>query len=332
MKRFLLLSLFMAMALSASVLYLNSPPPMMAEEYFKVVPGETISAVAARLKKSNLIRSETFFRAASFLKGRWSVRSGRYRIYLNMTTAEILKSVASGKILMTRITIPEGFNLFQTAERLESGKICPEGDFLYFSFDREFLRSIGIMSSSAEGYLFPDTYAMPEDSDARDIIYLMNRRQEKIINELSSAYREQEKLHSMLILASMIEEEARIPSERAYISSVFHNRLKKDWRLDCDPTLRSGLRKIRGPLTRRDLGSDSPFNTYTHRGLPPTPICCPGRDSIRASMEPARSAFYFFVSRNNGTHYFSKTLSEHSRAVRFYQRGEKIRFTDRQRL
>jgi UPF0755 protein len=97
----------------------------------------------------------------------------------------------------------------------------------------------------------------------------------------------------MLILASIIEEEAKTPAERPYISSVFHNRLKKDWRMDCDPTVRYGLRKFRGPLTSRDLENDSPFNTYRRRGLPPTPICCPGRDSIRASMKPA-SAFLFF--------------------------------------
>jgi UPF0755 protein len=139
------------------------------------------------------------------------------------------------------------------------------------------------------------------------------------------------RIKELLTLASLIEKEASIPAERKLVSSVFHNRMKRGMRLDCDPTVRYAVKNFDRPLTYRDLASDSPFNTYRHRGLPPTPICSPGREALLAALRPAKTDYLFFVARNDGSHYFSTSLREHNRAVDYYQKGINNGFRDKQR-
>ncbi|HDP80904.1 MAG TPA: endolytic transglycosylase MltG [Spirochaetes bacterium] len=193
---------------------------------------------------------------------------------------------------------------------------------------------MGLNAPSLEGYLFPDTYIFPEESDSRDVIMAAYRRMRTVLDglDLPNMKISGLSLHETLTLASLIEKEAQIPRERKYISAVFHNRLKRGMKLDCDPTVRYAARNFKGPITRSELDSLSPYNTYVHRGLPPTPICSPGKESILAAVNPAPVDFLYFVSRNDGSHYFSATLNEHNRAVRFYQRGVKSGFIDRQKL
>lgn len=175
---------------------------------------------------------------------------------------------------------------------------------------------------------------MPEESDARYIIKIMNERLKHILNDidLSGLNKLKLNMHELLTFASLIEKEAKIPSERKYISAVFHNRRRFGMKMDCDPTVRYAVKKFTGAIYRKDLESESPYNTYVHYGLPPTPISSIGMDSIISALNPAPVDFLFFVARNNGSHYFSRTLKEHYRAVDYYQKGIKNGFIDKQRL
>ena len=214
-----------------------------------------------------------------------------------------------------------------------SDLVTGEGEFLYYAFNPSHARALGVDAPSVEGYLFPDTYIIPEASDARDVIALMYRRTKTVLARLDSALLRESGLsaHALLTLASLIEKETAVGSERARVASVFRNRLNKNMKLDCDPTVRYATRKFTGRIGYRDLAYDSPFNTYLYRGLPPTPICSPGLASIEAALSPETTDYLYFVSRNDGSHYFSKTLKEHNRAVQYYQKGIGGGFRDDQR-
>ncbi|TFH42217.1 MAG: endolytic transglycosylase MltG [Chrysiogenales bacterium] len=236
-----------------------------------------------------------------------------------MTSCKILRKLSRGDVVTQRVTIPEGFNLFQIRDRLEARGVTAAGAFMHHASDPGFLTGLGIDALTAEGYLFPDTYRFPEGSDARDVIAAMHRRMKSVMKEMPASVAGLD-LHGILTLASLIEKEARIPSERRRIASVFHNRLKLRMKLDCDPTVRYAVKRFTGPIRVSDLNSDSPYNTYRRAGLPPTPICSPGRESIVAALYPEQSSYLFFVAKNDGSHHFSRTLSEHNRAVLLYQR------------
>jgi UPF0755 protein len=319
MKKIIILSAALLLGGISFLLYLNAPSADMRETTFTVEYGETIGQVARKLKRSNLVKSREFFLLASNAGRRRYIRAGRYRIFPRTSTIEILGKLTRGDVLSRKLTIPEGFNRYQIADRLEATGICDSGTFLNYASDEEFLKSLGISSPSAEGFLFPDTYIFPEASDPRDIIAAMHRRMTGVLGD-RPAYGPGMSAREILTVASLVEKEAKVYNEREIISSVFHNRLRKNMKLDCDPTVRYAVKKFTGPITVSDLNNDSPYNTYRRAGLPPTPICSPGRESILAAMYPKKTDFLYFVAKNDGSHQFSKTLKEHNEAVRMYQR------------
>ena len=316
------------------LMYLNNPPSDMHNSAFLIGKGESLSHTAARLKQKNLIRNEKFFVYLALIEGKSNIQAGKYKIYNRMSSRDIIKKLSAGDIIRLKVTIPEGFNLYGIAQRLAENNIVSAGNFLDYAFDSAFLKSIGIKYKSAEGLLFPDTYTFAEGQDARDIIIIMHNNLKKILTSVTWPDIDKFSLnrYELIKLASLIEEEAKVQNERKYISAVFHNRLKKRMKLDCDPSVRYALKKFSGKLTRSDLKYESPYNTYLHRGLPPTPICSPGKESILAALNPSNSEFLFFVAKNDGSHYFSKTLREHNKAVDFYQKGINNGFIDRQKL
>lgn len=338
MKRTTLrIALIIALVASAlGFIALNSAPSMMQGEDFIVREGESVRGVARRLKALNLITSENFFHYSGRLAGKIAgsgIRKGKYRIAPGSSSLRILYALMRGDVVTARVTVPEGFNLYQIAARLEASGVTGEGEFLYYAFNPSHARALEVDAPSVEGYLFPDTYIMPEASDARDVIALMYRRTKTVLARLDSALLRESGLsaHALLTLASLIEKETAVGSERARVASVFRNRLNKNMKLDCDPTVRYATRKFTGRIGYRDLAYDSPFNTYLYRGLPPTPICSPGLASIEAALSPETTDYLYFVSRNDGSHYFSKTLKEHNRAVQYYQKGIGGGFRDDQR-
>ncbi len=316
------------------LMFLNSPPSNMRDDSFPVEKGESLTHAAGRLKEKNLIKNEKFFVYLALIEGKSNILIGKYKIYRGMSSRDIIKKLSAGDIIRRNVTIPEGFNLYEIAQRLEENNIAGSDEFLEYAFDRVYLNSIGINYESAEGLLFPDTYSFAEGQDARDIIIIMHNRFKEITKSIDWSNLDKYHLnkYNLLNLASLIEKEARVQSERKYISAVFHNRLDRHMKLDCDPSVRYAVRKFKDRLTYDDLKYDSPYNTYLHSGLPPTPICSPGKKSILAALNPVKSGYLFFVARNDGSHYFSKTLREHNKAVDFYQKGINNGFIDKQNL
>lgn len=221
-----------------------------------------------------------------------------------------------------RLTVPEGVNLRQIAILVGKGGLGDPEAFLSAATDREFLASLGIESASVEGYLFPDTYRIPQSFTERGMIAIMVHRLRKTIrpelkrdgNNLIL------NLHGILTLASIIEKETGQEKEKPLVSSVFHNRLRLGMPLQSDPTAVYGHLALSGVISKRDLMAPSDHNTYTIPGLPVGPIASPGLNSILAALHPATTDYLYFVSKNDGTHYFSRSLQEHNRAVDKFQR------------
>ena len=323
-----------AILFSSTVYYLNRSPSIMHDEVFVIHEGESLRFIASRLERNNLIKNSNFFLASGMLTRGYNYKSGKYKIKSGMTSFDILKVIYQGKVLSEKITIPEGYNIFEIAEKLDDSGITPKKEFLKYCTDRQFLKRIGINSVTAEGYLFPDTYVLNEDMNAGEVIKIMNRRFSNVIESIGMNVIKKSGLSfgDVIKLASLIEEEAAVPSERKYISSVFHNRIKRNMRFDCDPTVRYAVKKFSGKIYFADLKIDSPYNTYLYKGFPPTPISSPGKDSIIAAIYPIESSFLYFVARNDRSHYFSGSLREHNAAVKKYRNGESSGFTDNQRL
>jgi len=239
-----------------------------------------------------------------------------------MLPDEILDKLVRGEQIRYSITIPEGLTLVQTASLFEKMGLANKERFIQLATDPEFIASLGMDEETLEGYLFPDTYKFIRNIKEKNIIRMMVKRFNEIYNQ-EFRKRQQElgfTRREIITLASMIEKETAYSKEKPLISAVFHNRLKRNMRLQCDPTVIYGLNNFSGRLTKKDLMTYTPYNTYLIKGFPPTPIANPGLDSIRAALYPAKVDYLYFVSKNNGTHYFSSTLTEHNQAVYKYQK------------
>ncbi len=226
-----------------------------------------------------------------------------------------------GKGVFRRVTIPEGLTVSEVADLLDKAGIANKERFLMESEDPELLSSLQLDGKGLEGYLFPDTYYFTPFATEKDVIIAMVEEFRKAFNPEMVA---QSKaigldLHQVVTLASLIEKETGFNEERALVSAVFHNRLKLGIPLQSDPTVIYGLKNFSGTLTRKDLESPSPYNTYRIQGLPPGPICNPGVSSLTAALNPAQVPYLYFVSKNDGSHLFSVNLQDHNRAVRIYQ-------------
>jgi UPF0755 protein len=223
--------------------------------------------------------------------------------------------------VLYRVTIPEGYNLKQIAQAIETSGLATYDHFLQAATDPEFARKKGIPADTFEGYLFPDTYLFPRNTNPHRIITAMADRFEGIFTPRWETRAQQLgfSVHQIVTLASMIEKETGDPSERPIISSVFHNRLRKKMRLESDPTVIYAIADFNGNLTRKHLQTYTAYNTYKIFGLPPGPIASPGQKALKAALYPADTNFLFFVAKRDGTHHFSTTISGHNKAVRKYQ-------------
>ena len=312
---------------------LNSPANITDIQNITIEKGMTLRTTAKVLKEKNLIKNSDYFIIIGYLFDKKVIKTGSYRIYPDSSSIDILNIVTKGQVITRKVTFPEGYNIYQMAKALEEAGICDEKSFLKYAKDKDFLKSIGINSSIAEGYLFPDTYVFAEGADPREIINHMYSKMIKVIKEVAAKSPQPVyNLQKMLILASIIEKEAVIKSERRKISAVFYNRLKKGMRFDSCATVWYAIGKYEGGhLTHRDLQVNSPYNTYINTGFPPTPIGNPGKSSIEAAFNPDSTPFLFFVSRNDGSHYFSVSLRRHNQAVDYYQKRINNGFKDEQR-
>ncbi len=255
------------------------------------------------------------------------IKAGELAFRDNMTPRQVLDVLLAGTPVTHSVTIPEGLRIDEVAELYSQAGLANKAKFVSRSRDKTFVKSLGLPGDSLEGFLFPDTYKFRKDTPLDEILGKMVAGYRQVFNaEWHKRAREIGMSELQVVtLASIVEKETGAASERALISGVFHNRLRDNWRLDTDPTVIYAVLLARGSfsgnLTQSDLKIDSPYNTYRHKGLPPGPICNPGREAIEAALFPEKTKYFFFVSKNDGTHFFCPTLACHNAAVRRFQGG-----------
>jgi len=288
--------------------------------------GTPFALVVNLLDEKGLIRSRLLFRAmAYFYSAPQQIKAGEYEFSKAMSARDILQKLVRGEVKAYNIVVPEGFTVRQIAARLAASGLADEKEFLRLARDRDTLATLKIPAASAEGFLFPDTYKLDRTMDTRTILKTMADR---FLVKVTGGMIEQARAQGLgmkewVTLASIIEKETGRKDEMTLVSAVFRNRLRIRMPLQSDPTVIYGIENFDGNLTRKHLERQNPYNTYLNRGLPPGPICNPGTDALAAALNPAPVDYLYFVSRNDGSHQFSATLDEHSRAVRKYQINRK---------
>lgn len=305
--------------------YAVTPMPMRegANLHVLIPPKTSLAGIQNILAENGVIppgRGFYFLARVSRLSQR--LQAGEYLFSPGQTPDQILRVLAAGSTVRWSVTIPEGANIYQLADILAEGGWGERDLFLELVRDPDILARHGVRAASLEGYLFPDTYQLLRGQNPREIIGLMVERGRQVRQELGDLRDNALGLspHEVLTLASIVEKETAAPEERPLIAQVFLNRLQQSMRLQTDPTVIYGLADFDGNLTRKDLETPSPYNTYLINGLPPGPIANPGRAAIAAVLHPASESYLYFVSKNDGTHYFSRDLAEHNRAVLKYQK------------
>lgn len=278
--------------------------------------------IVERLDKAGLITNRPFFYILAVAKGAArQIRAGEYELSFAMSPTEIIDKLVQGEIKSYMVTIPEDLTLREIADRLAAENLVDRKVFLSLLRDRAFLSSLGIKADSAEGYLFPETYRLDRSMTERDIIRIMVKQfWKELTPEMTRRAADMGlSVHQWVTLASLIGSETGYKEEKPLISAVFHNRLKRGMRLQCDPTVTYNLEHFDGVIRRVHLLKEHPYNTYRIQGLPPGPIGNPGRDSLRAALYPAAVDYLYFVAAGDGSHNFSRNLTDHRRAVAKYQ-------------
>ena len=255
------------------------------------------------------------------------IQAGEYEISPAMTPKEILAKLISGEIYKRLIIVTEGTSIWDLGKPLEEAGITNASSFNALLTDIRLIAKLGIFSDSFEGYLFPKTYNFTRNTDPTAVINKMVEEGNKAwtAQRLKRAQELNLSKHEVLTLASIIEKESGKHAELPLISSVFHNRLKSNMRLQSDPTVIYGIPNFKGPLTKTHLNTPSSYNTYIILGLPPGPICNPGLKAIDAALNPADSDYYYFVADGKGGHKFSKNLDDHNKAVQDYRKSRKAK-------
>lgn len=302
----------------------RSGPDIANDSVVVTIPqGTSVRGIREILARDGIIHDDIrFLLLAKFSGYGRRLQAGEFRLRSGMQPGEVLRELASARSIHYSVTIPEGLRAAEIAELLGELGWCDSEQFVELVADRSLLEKLGFAHlDSFEGYLFPDTYLFTRDiSGAEKIIPLMVQRFTAVWDELTTGLDEEPDQQETVILASIVEEETGAHEERPLIAGVFHNRLQTGMRLQSDPTVVYGSKNFAGPISKNDLLTPTPYNTYTLSGLPVGPISNPGKQALRAVLYPAPTDHLYFVSKNDGTHQFSKSLIEHNRAVNKYQR------------
>ncbi len=306
------------------------PPSRTAlDKLIFIKKGTPLKKVSEMLELEGIIKNRHIFvLLATALGKKTKIKAGEYELHTRMLPLEVLEALVKGQAKRHLITIPEGYTLTQIAQLLGEQKLVGKKEFLQKAFSPSFIEGLGfspLAGSTLEGYLFPDTYHLLREMDPEEVIQIMVQKFKKVFwPELANRASELEiSEREAVILASMIEKETPLPEEKPLISAVFHNRLRMKIPLQSDPTVIYGIKNFNGNLTKEDLMKPTPYNTYLKAGLPPTPICNPGKDSLLAAVYPAPVPYLYFVSKNDGSHFFSSDIEDHHRAVWKYQKNLK---------
>ncbi len=297
---------------------------------FSIRKGEPTDVVIDKLAKEHVIK-EPFISKIYARFNNIKVKAGNYLLNGTYSDEDILKILSRGQVHYVKFVIPESYDLFDVADVLDSCfPNCSKKRFLGVSFNSTFVRSLGINSTSLEGFLFPDTYLVDREATCGEIISAMVSNFNRKVKPLFKTYNPPAivkkalgsvSIEKVITVASIVEKETSLESERPIIAGIIYKRLVKKMPLQCDPTVIYAYR-LKGIFKKRLNGKDiekikSPFNTYLVRGLPPTPICNPGVKSIKAAMYPVNTPFLYFFAVD-GKHIFSRTYKEHLRKMRKY--------------
>ena len=306
-------------------LALTPAPALEAGPLVVEIPAhEGILGIADRLGRAGVIRSRAAFVAGGAVRGNMRrLKAGEYDIPRGATTVDILELLDSGRVRQHMVLHREGATISELARVLESERLASADDVVKAAASERLRQALGVEGPSLEGYLFPDTYQFVRGMSVDEMLTRMVQRMRgKLTPEvLERAHEHGLSVHQLLTLASIIEREAVDPAEQKLISAVFWNRLRRDMPLQADPTVQYAVAKERRALTRADLASDHPYNTYVHRGLPPGPIASPGVGAIEAALDPAPVKYLYFVARSaeDRRHHFSTSVGEHNAAVARYR-------------
>lgn len=287
----------------------------------QIPEGSSYSQGIAILMENGILNNRFAFLLLGKITGsERMLKPGYYYLSSSMSPLQIFDDMIKGKTIQYSVTIPEGSTLKDIKKRLEETGLLDD-DGWQLAYDEDFLSSLNISAPTIEGYLYPDTYSFSKGTSPEIIFKIMVQRMREIYDGTLIARSRELGMteNDVLTLASIIEKEAVFDSERPLISAVYHNRLQKNMKLQADPTVLYGVKRKWKRIRYKDLKRATPYNTYVIKGLPPGPIASPGEKSIRAALYPADVDYMFFVSKNDGTHFFSKTGEEHLKAVNFYQ-------------
>jgi len=298
----------------------------LKEGVFVEVPrGATTRSIARLLEENGVIHSRWTFELLARWRSRQPLQAGEYHFDRPHNVFEVFRWVADGHIYFRTLTIPEGFNMFQIAALLEEEGFLTREEFLSAARTPEAIRDLAPNANTLEGYLFPASYQLPRHPAAKEVVAAMVSRFREAWASLPESDRVGRNVEQVVTLASLVEKETGQSNERALVSAVFTNRLKRGIALQCDPTVIYALGlagRYNGNLLLRDLRFDSPYNTYRYPGLPPGPIANPGERSLRAALAPAPVEYLYFVASGDGGHLFSRTLREHNRSVALFRQKQ----------
>ena len=330
-KRLFLLIVFTALVLGAGGWWIYSQvvEPYRGysepEVFVDIPPGSSTASISNRLVEAGVVRDARTFQVALWISGRSrSLRAGEYRFEAPLHALDVIDKIARGDVYRRRLTFREGLTIGEMAEVFEARGFGAAGDFRRAAENASLIQELDPGAPDLEGYLFPETYALPRGTSAAAVVAQMV---DAFKNALTPEIRSHAgtaglSIRQLVTLASLVEKETGTPDERPLVAAVYSNRLKIGMAMQADPTVIYALQKAgkyTGNLRRDDLQLDSPYNTYRYPGLPPGPIAAPGKASLEAAARPAEVDYLYFVSKNDGSHVFASTLAEHNRNVFTWQ-------------
>jgi len=293
--------------------------------FVEISRGMSSSVIAQRLAENGVVRNHIAFEALCRWKSPATLQAGEYFFDRAATPIEVFRKLATGKVFVHVVTVPEGKTMNEIAELMEREGLTSRKEFLAAASDASPVRDLAPKARNLEGYLFPATYQFPRRVTPERVVDAMVKRfrevWERILREENGAGGKP--VSAVVTLASLVEREAKVAEERPLVAGVFHNRLKRGMALQCDPTVIYALelaQKYGGSLSSKDLQFKSPYNTYRNAGLPPGPIANPGEAALRAALHPSHADYLYFVSNSQGGHVFSRTLAEHNENVARFRR------------
>lgn len=286
-----------------------------------IEPGDSPSEVTEVLSKNGLLKSSTYFLfLIKATRSAGKIKVGLYEINDGMDARKILQVITEGKVKLVNFTVPEGYNNRQIGDLLvKKNLIKTRAEFLNAASRTELLREFKIPANTAEGYLFPETYSVPVNFPVDKIARMMIKRFFSKVEKIPNAKDlDPKKLHEIVVLASVVEREAKKNEERPLMAGVFLNRLKQDIPLESCATIQYLFDKPHPRIFEKDLKIVSPYNTYMNKGYPPGPISNPGQPALEAALMPSQTEYLFFLLKPDGFHYFSKNFKEHAEAKKKY--------------